>query len=395
MKNKQVGPYRQRKILIMQIVIILVLISLSVTIFLVKFNKKETKYEGIVFNKEMDLDKVILVKSSDSMPIQVPVPKGYVASSVESERTVNGGFVIYEGEETVTEENLEEAKRTRNQWVWIPVQDVSEMYWIDETDKHIYGARYHFSQTGYSRYTPKSEPVVIKNKYKYDIKSEYLSIHLGGISQQEFEEEIQQRFYEMAESVATYGGFYVGRYETGDIYEKVPVVRKMNTTLSGNKLGKVMNWYQTYLRTKRIGISNQNVDTNILWEIQRDEVKKWLIDTENKDNEQMLDGISWGNFNNSEFEYEDTSGATVLKKSGTITKIPSGSTEYTKSNNIYDFVGNVMEWTMSVVFESNRNLQGGYYCTKGEDIQYETYNEALSPHSSDFYMGSRATLYIK
>ncbi|MCI8587079.1 MAG: hypothetical protein HFJ49_00520 [Clostridia bacterium] len=84
-----------------------------------------------------------------------------------------------------------------------------------------------------------------------------------------------------------------------------------------------------------------------------------------------------------------------LKKSGTIKKIPSGSTEYTKSNNIYDFVRNVMEWTMSVVLESNRNLQGGHYWGKGEDIQYETYNEALSPHSSDFKMGSRATLYIK
>ena len=44
-----------------------------------------------------------MVTSADG--IQVPVPTGYTASSVESERYVNGGFVIYEGTDYVTTSN--------------------------------------------------------------------------------------------------------------------------------------------------------------------------------------------------------------------------------------------------------------------------------------------------
>ena len=34
----------------------------------------------------------------DGKPLQVPVPDGFTASQVPGETTVNGGFVIYEGE---------------------------------------------------------------------------------------------------------------------------------------------------------------------------------------------------------------------------------------------------------------------------------------------------------
>ena len=398
MKDKSITLNSKNKIMTTVLIILAISIIVLILIIFINLTKEENMEEyGVKISKqEMNLDKVTLIESSDEVPVQVPVPKGYVASSVESERTINGGFVIYEGEEAVTEENLETSKRTRNQWVWIPIEDVSEMYWTNKTDKRIYGARYMFTGKEYERETPQEEPRIIYDKY--DIKSEYLSTHLGGISKQEFEEELQQRFYEMLESVVTYGGFYVGRYETGNIYEKIPVVKKMNKQLTGTNegKGKTINWYQTYLRTKRIGISNQNVDTNILWEIQRDEVKKWLIDTGSKTNEEIaIDSTSWGNFIDSEFEYEDTTGVRTLKRSGTSMVIPAGSSEYTKANNIYDLVGNCAEWTMSVVYEVNRNLQGGYHETDGKYIVFQRLNEFYSPYGSGRHMGSRATLYIK
>ncbi|MBQ8042961.1 MAG: hypothetical protein IJ272_02275, partial [Clostridia bacterium] len=56
----------------------------------------------------------------------VPIPKGFVASSATGENTKNGGLVIYEGTTPVTDANVEDAKRTRNQYVWVPVEDFSK-----------------------------------------------------------------------------------------------------------------------------------------------------------------------------------------------------------------------------------------------------------------------------
>lgn len=71
-----------------------------------------------------DMTKVTPVLSNDNK--YVPVPKGFIDSSVDSERTVNGGFVIYEGTDKVTDENVEQAMKTRNQFVWVPVTNEEE-----------------------------------------------------------------------------------------------------------------------------------------------------------------------------------------------------------------------------------------------------------------------------
>ncbi|MCI8654772.1 MAG: hypothetical protein HFJ48_02700, partial [Clostridia bacterium] len=154
-KENKVKELNKKKIVIIGVIILLA-IMISVVIILNTRKEEIQKYGGIVFNKEINLNNVNLIESSDETPVQVPVPKGYVASSVESERTVNGGFVIYEGEEEVTEENLEEAKKTRNQFVWIPIEDSTDMYYI--SGNNMYGAYYEFSATGYTRKTRTYEP---------------------------------------------------------------------------------------------------------------------------------------------------------------------------------------------------------------------------------------------
>ena len=58
--------------------------------------------------------KVTAVESADG--VTVPVPIGYTASSVASEKTVSGGFVIYEGTDAVTDSNVDTAKTTRDQF---------------------------------------------------------------------------------------------------------------------------------------------------------------------------------------------------------------------------------------------------------------------------------------
>ena len=70
--------------------------------------------------------------TSTGETIYVPVPAGYTASTATGENTVAEGLVIYEGTEAVTDANVEEAREERNQYVWIPVDDVSDLYETDE-----------------------------------------------------------------------------------------------------------------------------------------------------------------------------------------------------------------------------------------------------------------------
>ena len=51
------------------------------------------------------------------------------------ENEIDTGYVIYEGEEEVTEANVEEARKTRNQYVWVPVPDASKIYGTDAKGK--------------------------------------------------------------------------------------------------------------------------------------------------------------------------------------------------------------------------------------------------------------------
>ena len=64
-----------------------------------------------------DTSKVNIVADADGK--NVPVPKGYVGSSVAGENKVNDGYVIYEGDSAVTSSNVSVARTSRNQWVFI------------------------------------------------------------------------------------------------------------------------------------------------------------------------------------------------------------------------------------------------------------------------------------
>ena len=169
-----------------------------------------------------DTSKVTPVESADG--VTVPVPIGYTASEATGENSVNDGFVIYEGTEVVNDGNVTTAKTTRNQFVWIPVDDISQIAnqtsGTDENGRQNYqGKLYDFSTTGateMSNYgqgtTTYREPDVVPT----DDGNAYLTI-LGLSSSSEFKTQLQEEFNEMIESVDTYGGFYIGRYETGNL----------------------------------------------------------------------------------------------------------------------------------------------------------------------------------
>ena len=327
-----------------------------------------------------------MVTSSDG--VEVPVPTGYTASSASDEKSVNGGFVIYEGTEAVTDSNKWDAQCNRNQYVWIPIADVSDMYWRDQTTGKKYGTRYTFSSSAYTKdATKKYEPQTTR----HDIQSTNLTQYLNGMTREDFLMEMEIDFDKMLNSVATYGGYYIGRYETGDLSQAIPVIKRMNEDI-GDK-----TWYTMWKKARKL--SGTSVGVQMIWGIQWDETLKWLIDTGEKTYAEIAsDSTSWGNYYRNSFTYyTNTSKSTATKAANNETRIPSGAYEGANANNVFDLAGNVWDWTL----ESNgsgtgdyRYLRGGSYYYYGNDCP-AVHRDGYYPYGSYDNVGLRCTLYIK
>ena len=326
------------------------------------------------------------VTSSDG--VQVPVPTGYTASSASDENSVSGGFVIYEGTDAVTESNKWEAQCSRNQYVWIPIAEVSDMYWRDQTTGKKYGTWYNFdkSATTYAKGANRSyEPQTTS----WDIQSTYLTQYLNGMSREDFLMEMEIDFDKMLNSVATYGGFYIGRYETGDLSQATPVIKRINTDIADQ------TWYTMWKKARKL--SGTSAGVQMIWGIQWDETLKWLIDTGEKTYAEVgSDSTSWGNYENTSFiYYTDTSRNTTTKLRAS--RIPSGAYEGANANNVFDLAGNLDDWTLESTDSGTsdfRYLRGGYYFYNGDNAPAAD-RDNVRPYDSYDGFGLRASLYIK
>ena len=390
--------------------ILAVIVVLTSLIF--AFSKKEN---STVLQATKSTVNAINLENNEHMHVEedasgekVPVPNGYVGSSVTGENEIDTGYVIYEGEEAVTDSNVADAQKNRNQYVWVPVPDISKFYGTDANGKK-WGKNYSFSSSTSSSYdeitgtkpynwsesdgvmtisnkTSYREPDIVKS---YDYDSTLKTRGLGAKTTHEFLNQLEKEFNNMIVSVEKYGGFYIGRYETGNINQETPVVQKGNTNISSQ------TWYNMYKRCKNIKGDNTNVETGMIWGNQWDRTLMWLIETGSKTKEQIADdSTSWGNYNNATFEYVNSSGSTVTKNENSGTKIPTGNTEYTKANNIYDLAGNVYDWTMEASSTYDRVSRGGYSYSSG-DSNPAGYRSGSYPAGSYYNFGCRSALYIK
>ena len=343
----------------------------------------------------------------DASGDKVPVPNGYVGSKVTEENEINTGYVIYEGEEEVNDTNKDEAQKSRNQYVWIPVPDPSKFYGTDANGKK-WGKIYNFisgttgtyplnwsESNGIMRINSKTnyrEPDVVP-KYGstvFDGDSCLKTLGLGARTTQEFLSQLESEFNRMLASVEKYGGFYIGRYETGNINQDTPVIQKGNTNIHSQ------TWYNMYKRCKNLKGKNTNVETGIAWGNQFDRTLAWLVETGNKTKQEITDdSTSWGNYYNATFEYINSSGNTATKNKDSGIRIPTGSAEYTKANNIYDLSGNVLDWTMEAYDTLGRVLRGGIYDVTGTGVPADYRNYYSVPTDSNDYSGCRSALYIK
>ena len=390
----------RKTIKILATVTILVIICVAITY--VKSDTKEVLATTKEFNSENLQENEHMHIEEDASEDKVPVPNGYVGSKATGENEIDTGYVIYEGEEEVNDSNVEEAQKTRNQYVWVPVPDASTMYGIDENGKK-WGKTYTFTDTSIKPFNwiekeniitiqniKSGEPNIILNHSTnvstiYDMDSNFKKIKIETNTTHEFLNQLEQEFNNMIESVVKYGGFYIGRYETGDLgKEKVAIVKENNDISS-------QTWYSLYNKCKNL--NNEYVETGIIWKSQWDRTLTWLIESKNKTLEEIsIDSSSWGNYYDATFEYINNSGKLVTKSLGSRTRIPTGSSEYTKANNIYDLAGNVYDWTMYGQYDVRFCMGGDDGCNGNTSASKYSGNYPTASYST---RGCRAMLYIK
>lgn len=311
--------------------------------------------------------------------------------------------------------NIFDLQKERNQYVWVPIDDISKLYGVDNNGK-LWGKLYNFSTSGRSNRnwtetngimsitnaTNYREPDVVwgTGSYPYDTDG-YSLMHSSGLGQTRYEmlaQELEQKYLEIIESIKKYGGFYIGRYETGGL-SSTAVINKMNTDIGSQ------NWYTMYKKCLALKGNNNNITTMMITGSLWDETLDWIVSSGATNSEgtaltyQLVgsNSTTFGNYYNATFNYiakdAEMPTATETKAISTNTRIPAGSAEYTKINNIYDMAGNVYDWTTEAYSASYRVYRGGYYDNYGDSYPM-AYRYYYYPSSSYSYVRlSSSTLY--
>ena len=337
--------------------------------------------------KNWDLSKVTKVPSDDGKT--VPVPIGFTKSTVEGEGSVDTGFVIKQGSDGSATSGI-------NEFVWVPVSDPSEMFGTDK-DGNSLGKLYDFGTStspnnpptaenwtetgGVMSWTASSgsgsyrEPDIVTDYDGSDADSpSSFTAAIGNMTGTQFKAQLQQEFEDMRESVETYGGFYIGRYETGNLSQGTAVVQKNNTDIN-NK-----NWYEMYQKCKTVVEESETIKgtTSMIWGCQWDATLNWfLTSNDNEVVKYVTDSTGKGHYNSSE-----------PMEAGT------GSNDDYSVNQIYDMAGNVLDWTIEANSADSRVYRGGRYVDSGSSFPASRRYDGF-PGISYSGNGCRLTLYVK
>lgn len=292
------------------------------------------------------------------------IPTGFRAITNEQDSTIDenakwGVYNAYLYGLVIEDEN-------KNQFVWIPVENMEI-----------------FKTTDWQ-----------KNKPKETIDSTYIE----PIAQEKDE------YQKMCQKVKKYGGFYVGRYETGDITATSERAEIKNSDDIG--IRKYLNVYN-YVPFKISNINKreitgaqelavnfgknnkyETVTTSVVYGTQWDSILRFIASDENNVN----DSIKWGNYSSSQLDYTDINKNTYQKKSGEVRLLKAGASEQTKAKNIYDLAGNAYEWTTESSGTDVRIVRGGSYVVTIGQLAASRY--AYNYNTANNAIGFRISFYI-
>ena len=337
------------------------------------------------------------VNTADTNPAET-IPE----NSIVLEDDANKGIVIKD--------------KNNNEWVWVEVpkatvfsgltidttQELTEQNYNDIKDKLItYVGVYRNGSATQTRNDWKDEwyakdGELLVTASTQNLTEEQKTLNNGcGLTYEEYKSAYQK----MLKSVYTYGGFWIGRYESGieGSIDNVTKARKSNSTVIIGTSPKAISQkdaipYNYIYCSEAESLAkemtpNSNYTSSLMFGIQWDLVCKFLevkgkLATANINS----DSSTWGNYNNVKMEniisgkYSIYNGASLgewNKISSPYTKensennnktlLSTGISDYTKKMNIYDLSGNEWEWTLEKTSNNNNPcaFRGGSCDNKG------------------------------
>ena len=314
---------------------------------------KEQEEKGLDKINSYINEKTIKDNYTDINGDKATIPEGFTVDKTEN--TISKGLVVHGPDES--------------EFVWVPVPDINSMSQCSKTDgscnlqldgntlkckihnnnEEIVGKLYATSggenfgtvNTTYNADSGLREPAYLTNG-SYGDKSSYNTIGLELSN-------MQEDYKNMATSVAKYGGFYVGRYETslsnatsteskdGNIQSKPGV---MPTSAENSATS---SWYGLYSKQdKTYTGTNNSVESSMIWGSQYDRILNWVKEGKNEEEKSKITNSKLGN-----------------NSSGSVTT--TGNSKYSDDsiNNIRDLGGNLFEWTLEADNASSRVWRGG------------------------------------
>lgn len=338
-----------------------------------KEQKDYTKLDEGIAKKELPEIAVNVIAETDStIDGRIPcfynpvIPQGFKAIGTQEDKTIDEKAKWGEQNSYLYGLVIEDEKG--NQFVWVPVENMDI-----------------FKRTDWQKNAPKE---TIDSTYVEPVEDEK-------------EEEAYQKMYY---KVKKYGGFYIGRYETGDLTaESERTTVKNSDSIGVRKYLNTYNYVPFKLSTinKReitgaqelaIKFGEQNnyktVTTSVVYGVQWDSMLRFIVsDVYNVNN-----SIRWGNYSTSELTYTDVNGNSFKKENGEIRLLRTGASEETKAKNIYDVAGNAYEWTMEAAGSAVRVVRGGCYVVGVNQLAASrySYNDNIANNA----IGFRISFYI-
>ena len=295
---------------------------------------------------------------------------------------------------TVIEDNLNEGVTIKdsnnNEWVWIVVP--KSVTATSTTDDEIKNALI---------------------TYATDYRGTYSDTWYSSCGLEEGD--YAQKYSDMLQSIKTYGGFYIGKYEVGSFDN--PVTSNDNTRQAVIQQGAYPYNYVTCSQAEDLaeGLATGGKTSTLMFGIQWDLVLTYLETSGVLTYDDLADdSSSWGNYMDVDFpvaegnKYAISSNYTLgewadvpenytkpsYSSSGNGVLLSIGATERNSKMNIYDLAGNLYEWTL----EKSTNdinpcaIRGGFYSDSGSfNPASFRYNDSTS--SSVNLIGFRPALY--
>ena len=285
---------------------------------------------------------------------KAPVPEGFTVSSKSTENTVKNGLVISDNK--------------GNEYVWIPciTNESSDKLKYQRTEWYV-----EVDGDDNSR-ASKDELTLTDSDVTYsDADTKY------GITAK-ISKEIVAQIKAEKESISKYGGYYIGRYETGKSGETAVIKAEQEPYAS-------LLWSKAYSLAKGIG-GGTGATTYLCSSYAWDTAVNFIQNNGAKNYATSIRGFN-GNWNGQQVVKDGE----VIKKADEQKRLNTGLT--TAWSNIYDMGGNVGEYTTEINPGTSETvvLRGGYY----------NYNNAAGDRSDNnsgyaYYLyGFRATLFLK